>query len=653
MIAKMKKIEVIGMKSQRKAVMELLQQMGAVEFSEQEDDAEGLESIDVSDRIMQFERYLSVSAQALSVLDEYAPEKTGMFQARKEAPLTKFSMAQGEAKSMGDLVFGITAADKKIHELNVEIGRVRGKIASLKPWEALDVPLNFGGTDKTVSAIAFLPFEADYAAVEKALGDAAEKIYFEITDKEKDSTRIFFLYLREDAETAERAIREGGFLPPSFSLSHFTPTKKIEQLTQKIESLESDVAKQKQFLSDCGAKRRDIQMFYDHIVLRRDKYEQLEKLKQTEKTFVLEGYVPEKRAKTVKEKIEASTLSYAEISEVPESEEAPVLFVNGGFARPVEGITKTYSMPGKTDIDPNGIMAFFYYLFFGMMFSDAGYGLLLALGAGYLGFIAKTEKATRENMRMFCYCGISTTFWGLMYGSFFGNVIPVVSGTFFGAEHMLKPLWLDPVQEPLTLLIFSVALGLVQIIVGLGIKFYMLWRQGEKASAVFDVGLWILILLGVCALAGGKGLGNEMAATVGMYMMIVGAVGLVLTQGRDKKNVFARLLSGVISLYDVTSYVSDALSYSRLMALGLATGVIAQVVNTMGSLGGGGIVNGIVFAVVFVVGHALNFAINCLGAYVHTNRLQYVEFFSKFYEGGGRAFSPLGMNTKYYEFMEE
>ena len=288
-----------------------------------------------------------------------------------------------------------------------------------------------------------------------------------------------------------------------------------------------------------------------------------------------------------------------------------------------------------------------------MMFSDAGYGLLLALGAGYLGFIAKTEKATRENMRMFCYCGISTTFWGLMYGSFFGNVIPVVSGTFFGAEHVLKPLWLDPVQEPLTLLIFSVALGLVQIIVGLGIKFYMLWRQGEKASAVFDVGLWILILLGVCALAGGKGLGNEMAATVGMYMMIVGAVGLVLTQGRDKKNVFARLLSGVISLYDVTSYVSDALSYSRLMALGLATGVIAQVVNTMGSLGGGGIVNGIVFAVVFVVGHALNFAINCLGAYVHTNRLQYVEFFSKFYEGGGRAFSPLGMNTKYYEFMEE
>ena len=128
---------------------------------------------------------------------------------------------------------------------------------------------------------------------------------------------------------------------------------------------------------------------------------------------------------------------------------------------------------------------------------------------------------------------------------------------------------------------------------------------------------------------------------------------MVLTQGRDKKNVFARLLSGVISLYDVTSYVSDALSYSRLMALGLATGVIAQVVNTMGSLGGGGIVNGIVFAVVFVVGHALNFAINCLGAYVHTNRLQYVEFFSKFYEGGGRAFSPLGMNTKYYEFMEE
>ncbi|MBQ7039838.1 MAG: V-type ATP synthase subunit I, partial [Clostridia bacterium] len=417
--------------------------------------------------------------------------------------------------------------------------------------------------------------------------------------------------------------------------------------------LRAEIKDCEKFISDCAERRGEIQMFYDHILMRRDKYTELEKLKQTELTFVMEGYVPESEAELVKQKLEETVSVYVNISDVPEDEEAPVLLKNNGFARPVEGITKTYSMPGRTDVDPNSIMAFFYYLFFGMMFSDAGYGLLLALGAGYLGFFAKVERGTKENMRMFCYCGISTTFWGLMYGSFFGNLIPVLGETFFGSVWTLKPIWLDPVQEPLTLLIVSVAMGLFQILIGLGIKFYMIWRQGEKLAAIFDVGLWMLVLSGICLFAGGMALGNSIVGDVGMYAAIFGAAGLVLTQGRNSKNIIGKLFGGILSLYDITSYVSDALSYSRLMALGLATGVIAQVVNTMGSLAGGGVVGAVMFGAVFIVGHALNFAINCLGAYVHTNRLQYVEFFGKFYEGGGRAFAPLKMDTKYYEFMEE
>ena len=202
-------------------------------------------------------------------------------------------------------------------------------------------------------------------------------------------------------------------------------------------------------------------------------------------------------------------------------------------------------------------------------------------------------------------------------------------------------------------MIFSVALGMIQIIIGLSIKFYMLWRQGKKLDAVFDVGFWIVLLLGACVLAAGGGLGLSAMLQVGIWMLVAAAVGLVLTQGRDKKNIFAKFFGGIISLYDITSYVSDALSYSRLMALGLATGVIAQVVNTMGTLAGGTVQGAIIFVLIFIVGHGMNFAINMLGAYVHTNRLQYVEFFSKFYEGGGREFAPLAMNTKYYMFTED
>lgn len=652
MIARMKKISVIGMKTDRKAVMELLQKTSAVEFSPVKE-IDDLQEIDVSERIMQFERYLVSTGQALEILDEKVPEKTGMFSVRKSAAMSDFSMKKDEAKEMSELVFKIQTADKKIHESNVEIGRLLGRISAISPWVSLDVPMNFGGTAKTVTALYYLQGEADEEMIGAALGEASADIYYEVISRDKDATRVFFQYLREDSEKAEKAIREAGFVPPTFSLSHLSPLEKIRQLEKVLDDLREEIRENEKFIQESAKRRGEIQMFYDHILMRRDKYTELEKLKQTDMTFVMEGYVPESDAATVKYKLEQAASVYVSITDIPDSEEVPVLLKNNGFARPVEGITKTYSMPGRTDVDPNGIMAFFYYLFFGMMFSDAGYGLLLALGAGYLGFFAKVERGTKENMRMFCYCGISTTFWGLMYGSFFGNLIPVLGDTFFGRVWTLKPLWLDPVQEPLTLLIVSVAMGLFQILIGLGIKFYMIWRQGEKLSAIFDVGLWMLVLGGICVFAGGMALKNDVVGNAGMYAAIAGAVGLVLTQGRNSKNIIGKLFGGILSLYDITSYVSDALSYSRLMALGLATGVIAQVVNTMGSLAGGGVVGAVMFVAVFIIGHALNFAINCLGAYVHTNRLQYVEFFGKFYEGGGRAFAPLKMDTKYYEFMEE
>lgn len=640
MIAKMKKISVIGLKTQRKAVMELMQKTASVEFVPVKDDS--LERVEVSSSIMGFERYLTGAAQALAILDEYVPEKTPMFAMRKEADMAQFSTSAGEMKQMGDLMLGIAAAHKRIGEIGTDIGRLNSRIAALEPWQKLDVPLNSGGTRSTESALAVAQGSLDEEEINRLLGPAKEFMYFEIVSKDKECTRMYFVYPRAEKENAESALRSAGFVPPSFSLSHLSARDKIKQLNERIAALKNEAAQNEKEIIKSAEQRHNIQMFYDRLVMRKDKYIELEKLGESESTFVMQGYVPAKKAQKIEKLLTEKTGSYVEISEVPDEEEAPVLLENNAFAKPVEGITTTYSMPGKTDIDPNPIMAFFYYLFFGMMFSDAGYGLLMVLVCGYLGFFAKVEQSTKNSMRMFFYCGVSTTFWGIMYGGFFGDLIPG-----------LKPLWLNPIDEPLTLLIVSVAMGLVQILVGLAIKFYMVWRQGEKLAAIFDVGFWIIILLGTCVMAGGMFLHNSMMSNIGIYAMIGGAAGLVLTQGRSQKNILMKIGSGIISLYDVTGYVSDALSYSRLMALGLATGVIGNVVNTMGRLAGGGAVGMIVFVVIFIVGHLINFALNCLGAYVHTNRLQYVEFFAKFYEGGGRAFTPLKMNTKYYIFTEE
>jgi len=287
------------------------------------------------------------------------------------------------------------------------------------------------------------------------------------------------------------------------------------------------------------------------------------------------------------------------------------------------------------------------------MFSDAGYGLLLALVCGYLGFGKRLEKSKRENYKMFFFCGISTTFWGFLFGGFFGDIIYTVSATFLGKEIKLTPIWLDPISQAMSLLIFSVALGMVQILVGLSIKFYILCRRKKIADAVCDVGFWMIILLGICSLATGMGLQMPVFSAIGTWTSLSGAAGLLVTGGRKSKNIAGKIFGGVVGLYNITGYVSDALSYCRLMALGLATGAIANVANMLGAMFGSSVIGIFLFVIIAIFGHCLNFAMNMLGAYVHTNRLQYVEFFSKFYEGGGRKFAPFRMNTKYYQFSEE
>ena len=234
---------------------------------------------------------------------------------------------------------------------------------------------------------------------------------------------------------------------------------------------------------------------------------------------------------------------------------------------------------------------------------------------------------------------------------------------FFGTEISVPALWFIPLNDPVKLLMYSMLFGLIHLFLGMGMKAYMCIRDRRYMDLFCDVILWCFLLIGLILIL----LPTELFASISQMtivfpaalntlakaMAIIGAVGIVLMSGRGNKNPVLRIALGAYDLYNITGWLSDVLSYSRLLALGLATGVIASVVNQMGSMLGGGILGAIVFIVVFVVGHVFNLAINLLGAYVHTCRLQYVEFFGKFYEGGGRAFVPFKQNTKYVEIKEE
>ena len=292
-----------------------------------------------------------------------------------------------------------------------------------------------------------------------------------------------------------------------------------------------------------------------------------------------------------------------------------------------------------------------------MMFSDAGYGILMVIVIGIVLKAFKPDKKMRNNLKLFQYCGISTTVWGLIFGSIFGDAPASLYNYFAGTTDMtmakLLP-WptLDPQKDALMLMVISIAFGLVHILVGMGCKFVVCFREKDYAAAFFDTGLWMLLLVGLAILAAGLALAPVLV-TVGAIIAVACAVGLVLTQGRGKKGIVGKAVGGLASLYSVTSYISDLLSYSRLLALGLTTGVMAQVFNMLATMMGKSVVGFIFMVVIFIVGHLINIGLNALGSYVHTMRLQYVEMFSKFYEGGGKEFEPFSLQSKYIKIQED
>ena len=257
---------------------------------------------------------------------------------------------------------------------------------------------------------------------------------------------------------------------------------------------------------------------------------------------------------------------------------------------------------------------------------------------------------------MYMYCGISTMFWGIMFGSFFGDLINVIRINYLNLPETRLYVWLNPQGDDLmTTMLWCFLFGIIHLFVGVGIKGYMQWKQGDKFGAIVDPLSIYLAVGGAAPICAGMIIEIPDSITqAGKYCALAGVVLIVLTAGRASKGIFGKLGAGLYALYNtVSGYLSDVLSYSRLLALGLVTGIIGSVVNLMGTLPSNMVVKTVLFTVVFVLGHAINFGINIIGAYVHTNRLQYVEFFSRFYEGGGVAFNPLKVNSKTFKIKEE
>lgn len=666
-LLQMQRINIYALNKDRKHILELLQRRGVVEVRSMLKEDSIFHRTDVSESMQSFEKNIAIASEALSVLDNYVKEKKSMLSAlngRKELPLEVFDSFIEKYDSVVDRAKRMIYLSKSIAENKAEILKLQTQIEILTPWIQLDVPLNFKGTKYTSSFIGALPRNWTLEEIYERLADYMP-LDIDIVSSTKEQTCIFVLCAKDNKDKVFETLRGMDFILPSITTTN-SPAEQLSLLYKQIEDYKANIDSAIEEIKSYDKVRKELLFLQDFDTMRAEKYEVIGQLLQSKNVFIITGFIPEKDSEAIKDELTLGFDLAVEVTEPRKKDDVPILYKNNGFSEPLEGIVNSYSPPGKGEVDPTTVMSFFYYALFGLMLSDAGYGLLIAAACAFIlvKFKNTIERPLMNTLKMYMFCGIATMFWGIIFSSYFGDIFDVVATTFFGVTDIpiIPPVWFYPVEKPMLMLTFSMAIGIVHLLTGLAMNGYQKAKQKDYMGIIYDVLFWyVLLISSVVLLLSMKMITDILGVNVNIsdtvkdiagILFVASAVGIILTNGRESKNPFKRILKGLYALYGISGYLSDVLSYSRLLALGLATGIIGTVVNQMAAMTAGGTLGPLFFTIIVILGHALNLAINALGAYVHTNRLQYVEFFGKFYEGGGKIFKPFRVNTKYYKIKE-
>jgi V/A-type H+-transporting ATPase subunit I len=641
-IVKMKKITLTAVRSQKDDLLRELMLLGCVEVSEPESLLADPEVALMARReTSALEKHKADSAlirNALDALRQYAPMKTSMLASRPDVSAQTL-LNENDLDDCLSLAEKLTNNDSRIKRMAALETRENSFIESLLPWEAMPLSLDSEGTGTSGVVFGALPPMTDLQEVNRTLSDVVCEAQALEVSSDKNQRCVLVVYLRDKQPSVDDALRTLGFSASSLKNLSGTAGENIIKAKERIASIQSESASLREQIVREASRRNDLQRVYDFLETEIARAEASERLVATESTVTLLGWMTAPSEKKLGDALSKYTCAWELRDPAPEEyEHVPVKLKNNALTSPLTMVTEMYSLPAYDGVDPNPLMAPFFVLFYGLMMSDVGYGLIMIIAA----LIVKRKKP-RGGMRNFfnllLMCGISTLVIGIMTGSFFGDALSKLF-ELFGGSFVLpyKPLF-DPLANTQQILIGALALGGLQIVVGMAISFVKQTMDGHILDALFDVGSWWLLFAGIALGALG----------ITWWVAAAGAAALVLTQGRAKPTIIGKLVGGLASLYNITGYFGDILSYSRIMALMLAGGVIAQVFNTLAALTG----NIITFTLIFLLGHALNLGLNLLGCYVHDLRLQCLEFFGKFYKDGGRPFRPLSINTKYVSIIEE
>lgn len=635
----MKHLRLLGMESEREALLKAMQDMECVEISSIDGSEEALKSgfAKPDDKaLMSAQEASRAYRTALASLDRFAPEKKGMFRKRQGVSRAAFFSAESEenARTAAETINKDT---RRLGEIESERTKNEALRATLAPWLTVDAPL--GGAD---GALAVFFGTAGLNVTDDALKALADSLDGLLTWQQASSDRsLRYLLVMCHGSVKERALsalRDLGFSTVSFRGMTGTAKENDKALTENLAALEKERQEIEQRIAGLGGKREALLEASDRAAIALRREEAKSRLVGTDKVFLLEGWLPADRCAEIEKTLKPFTCAI-ETREPTEDEypQVPVQLKNNKLTRPLNMVTEMYSLPAYGTLDPNPLMAPFFILFYGIMMADMGYGLLMMIASVIISKKYRPKGTSGELFSLLGLCGISTFIMGALTGGFFGDfltqLVAIVSpGTVFAL-----PKLFDPLDDLTMILIGSMALGMVQIVTGMAISLIEKCKRKKFLDAFFEEITWWIVFIGIALLALGKG---AAVLYVGCALVLLGPI--VQGKGWGK-------LTGVFgSLYNhVTGYFGDILSYTRLMALMLAGSVIAQVFNMLAAMPG----NVIAFIIISMLGNAMNFGLNLLGCYVHDLRLQCLEFFNKFYVDGGKPFRPMTLDTEYVDLQ--
>ena len=630
-IVKMKKFKLFALEKDRKSLLKELQKFSYVHFVKTKEDDESLKEIELNQDMTIIKEKSQKVKWMLNYFSKLFPKETKKEIDESSIKETLFVLLEQQASK-----YDFSNDYENLANISGEIDSNKEEIANLETYRKelskwLNIKESLGNLKAFKTAKFFLGTVAkkNFEPLKDKLRNF-EHTYIEEISDESSQINIMLLTSNTEEKELKNELKTYSFTETNFNFDtsfteEYKKTKnREEELKKANEKLKEKVEKLLKLIPKLLIQKE----YLDNALMRETV---VSNFKATDTVNVIEGYIPldmEEEFKKIVNK-NSNKSNYLEITEVDkDDEEVPILLKNSGITGLFASITQMYALPKYNEIDPTAILSIFYWIFFGMMVADFAYGLILFILSGLALMIGKFDENKRKFLKFFFALSFSTMIWGLLYGSAFGDLIKLPTQV------------LDSSKDFMSIFILSIIFGAIHLVIALGIKAYILIKNGHFMDVIYDVFLWYLTLtsLIILLLAGRFGL-SEFTKNIFIACAVIGMLGIVVFGARDAKTLVGRIGGGLYSLYGITSYIGDFVSYLRLMALGLAGGFIASAINIIVKmLVSKGILGIILGIVVFTLGQSFNIFLSFLSSYVHTSRLTYVEFFSKFYEGGGKAF---------------